>query len=149
MSDIFFPVLSLPELPSLESPEIGEIEDVLRSPDNYGDNAEVGAIRLEWREAAPVDPGTPITIDMSNPPAVIKLDFYLGHSPYVMLLYTNTSHAIYERAIGPGDHFESELFYAEDTGASEIELDKKFLLSIGESLKYVREFIENEGDIEI
>lgn len=134
------------DIPLVVSPSRETIEEVLRSPQIFGDIGRIGGLQLDVENEIAGD-SVSNRISLSNPPFSVYLQFYLGEPGYAMLFYTHTGKAIYEMVIGPGTSFESEKFTAFDLGATDTELNKINLLTIDEALDVAISFVESEGEL--
>ena len=134
-------------IPFVKDPSVGQVREVLQNPAGFGDVGEIGGLELRWGEDTPLKETATRVADFSRLPPHRSLRFFLGVPGYSLVLYSDKCRDLYQKVLGGHGHFESEVFFADDCGGCEMELDRADLMTIEEARELVEEFIGNEGQI--
>jgi hypothetical protein len=140
-------ILKCPNGVFVKSPTLEYIKAILCDPPGAGDIGDIGGLTILWGSDY-LEQGMRV-INLSTLSPHSRLYFYLGIRKYAMVFYSDSRLELFREVIGPGHHFPTEVFYADDGGGCDVALDKANLLTIEEALAITKEFLGSEGRLDL
>lgn len=117
-----------------ENPDRKLLESVLRNPERFGDEKELGGIAIYCR------PQDDIEIENDGTPECSELNFYFNHNGFAALKYSDD--VIDTEVITVSPHLPESELLVEDRGGPEVSIKSSNLIPISDALDLAIEFCE-------